>query len=96
LVVSPGKNLWHCLGACQAGGSVIDWVIRAEGVSCRHAVELLRSDRPTSGRAGRPPARTTKNLLPTALSADASVMDLRDRVGGYYHDTLPDADEEPG
>lgn len=24
LVVTPGKNLWHCLGACQAGGSVVD------------------------------------------------------------------------
>ena len=23
LVVSESKNLWHCLGACQAGGSVI-------------------------------------------------------------------------
>ena len=23
LVISPAKNLWHCLGACQAGGSVI-------------------------------------------------------------------------
>ena len=34
LVVTPGKNLWHCLGACQAGGSPIDWIMRAEGVSC--------------------------------------------------------------
>ena len=42
LVISPQKNLWHCLGACQTGGSVIDWVMRAEGVSFRHAVELLR------------------------------------------------------
>jgi DNA primase len=24
LVVTPEKNLWHCLGACQAGGSVVD------------------------------------------------------------------------
>ena len=32
LVVSPKKNLWHCLGACQQGGSVIDWVMKAEGV----------------------------------------------------------------
>jgi DNA primase len=39
LVISPAKNLWHCLGACQAGGSVVDWVMRAEGVSFRHAVE---------------------------------------------------------
>lgn len=30
LVVTPGKNLWHCLGACQAGGSVIDSLMRAE------------------------------------------------------------------
>jgi DNA primase len=21
LVISPDKNLWHCLGACQRGGS---------------------------------------------------------------------------
>ena len=25
LVVSPEKNLWHCLGACQTGGDVIQW-----------------------------------------------------------------------
>ena len=56
LVVSPAKNLWHCLGACQAGGSVIDWVMKAEGVSFRHAVELLRHDAvgvPASPRAGK-------------------------------------------
>lgn len=26
LVITPAKNLWHCLGACQASGSVIDWI----------------------------------------------------------------------
>src|ERR1700730_19216185 len=44
LVITPTKNLWHCLGACQTGGTVIDWVMRAEGVSFRHAVELLQKD----------------------------------------------------
>src|SRR5689334_6766502 len=43
LVITSAKNLWHCLGACQAGGSAIDWVMRSEGVSFRHAVELLRA-----------------------------------------------------
>ena len=42
LVITPAKNLWHCLGACQAGGTAIDWVMRAEGISFRHAVELLQ------------------------------------------------------
>jgi len=52
-VITPANNLWHCLGACQQGGSVIDFVMKAEGVSFRHAVELLRADatslRPSSG-----------------------------------------------
>ena len=42
LVISPDKNLWHCLGACQAGGSVFDWVMKIEGVSFRHALEILK------------------------------------------------------
>ena len=44
LVVSPKKNLWHCLGACQTGGSVIDWAASfgvsknaASDTSCRLA-----------------------------------------------------------
>ena len=24
LVITPAKNRWHCLGACQAGGTVIE------------------------------------------------------------------------
>jgi DNA primase len=35
LVITPAKNLWHCLGACRAGGSVIDWVMKCNGVSFR-------------------------------------------------------------
>ncbi|MDJ0766875.1 MAG: CHC2 zinc finger domain-containing protein, partial [Myxococcota bacterium] len=49
LVVNPSKNLWNCLGACQTGGTVIDWVMKSEGVSFRHAVELLRRDALSSG-----------------------------------------------
>ena len=44
LVITPAKNLWHCLGACNMGGTAIDWVMKAQGVSFRHAVELLRAD----------------------------------------------------
>jgi len=42
-VISPAKDLWRSLGACQAGGTAIDWVMRAEGVSFRHAVKPLRA-----------------------------------------------------
>ena len=41
LVVNRRKNVWNCLGACGCGGDVIEWVVKAEKVSFRHAVELL-------------------------------------------------------
>jgi DNA primase len=44
LIISPDTNLWHCMGACQTGGSVIDWVIKTQGVSFRRACELLQND----------------------------------------------------
>ena len=63
LVITPAKNLWHCLGACRAGGSVIDWVMKSQGVSFRHAVELLRADHPSLAAAG---ASGTVTGIPTS------------------------------
>src|SRR5205814_4035455 len=63
LVITPAKNLWHCLGACQRGGSVIDWVMQAEGVSFRHAVELLRTGGPAVA-TGPPPGRVKRSTVP--------------------------------
>ncbi|WP_017851569.1 CHC2 zinc finger domain-containing protein [Leptospira interrogans serovar Szwajizak] len=42
LVVTPGKNLWHCMGACQTGGSAIDFVMKKEGLNLRQAISKLR------------------------------------------------------
>ncbi len=90
LVVSPRKNLWHCLGACQAGGSVIDWVMKVRGVSFRHAVEVLRGD--------VPPAAVAQARAPLAAAAPIVVPDAEDRellsqVVGYYHRTLKQSPE---
>jgi len=70
LVVSPKTNLWHCLGACQTGGSVIDWVMRFEGVSFRRAVELLRAD---LGEA--PSLATAHDPVPSLAAAVPSALD---------------------
>jgi hypothetical protein len=95
LVVSPKKNLWHCLGACQAGGSAIDWVMRAEGVSFRHAVELLRKDFP-SLVAGEPRPAKTAVKLPRLLARDADDDELLVRVVDYYQATLKESPEALG
>jgi hypothetical protein len=72
LVVTPDKNLWHCLGACNTGGSVIDWVMRTRGVSFRHAVGLLRADHPSLSASGGQVVRkdtTTKLDAPVSVPA---------------------------
>jgi DNA primase catalytic core len=94
LVISPEKNLWHCLGACQAGGSVIDWVMRAEGVSFRHAVELLRDGMPAISAAGQAAKRSTVRRLASPLDRSAADDELLGQVVDYYHRVLresPDA-----
>ncbi len=95
LVVSPAKNLWHCLGACNTGGSVIDWVMRAEGVSFRHAVELLRNDAPSLAAASAAPAvkHSTVRKLATPVEADTGDAALLGQVIDYYHATLQQSPE---
>ena len=93
LVISPHKNLWHCLGACRAGGSVIDWVMRAQGVSFRHAVELLRSDRLPSGSPGEPPKRSTVTKLPAPIVRDADDREVLLEAVNFYHEALKQSPE---
>jgi len=44
LVLTPSRGLWHCLGACQAGGTVIDWVMKTDGLDFREAVDKLLAE----------------------------------------------------
>ena len=95
LVITPAKNLWHCLGACQTGGTVIDWVMKAEGVSFRHAVELLQNDylplAAASASVTLPPKKATVPKLPTLASLED--QRLLAQVIAYYHTTLLDSPE---
>ena len=87
LKVTPGKNLWHCFG-CGAGGGPIDWVMKKQGVSFRHAVELLREQNPSlaAGAADSPPAAVRTLAPPVSLDEDdAAVLG---RVVDFYHACL--------
>jgi DNA primase len=88
LVVTPEKNLWHCLGACRTGGSVIDWVMKRERVSFRHAVERLRSGAPLAPA----PAAAMKRSRPV-IQADAEDAALLRQVVSYYHEQLKQSPE---
>jgi DNA primase catalytic core len=104
LVVSPVKNLWHCLGACRAGGGPVDWVMTAQGVSFRHAVELLREDSaslrtlasPSPLSAGGPVVRSSARKLAPLAGPDMADVELLGSVVGYYAQTLSSSPEALG
>jgi DNA primase len=90
LVVTPAKNLWHCFG-CGIGGGPIDWVIKKNGVSFRHAVELLRAGPSLAAGSADAPGAVKRSLvrkLPPPVALDAGEQELVNQVIGYYHETL--------
>ncbi|MBC8951174.1 DNA primase catalytic core [Xenorhabdus ehlersii] len=86
MVITPSKNLYHCFG-CDAGGSVLDWVMKTENLSLRHACERLRA------MLGRNPAVEPLVDSSELLSDVAGQQALLSRVVEFYHHTLLSAPE---
>lgn len=82
LVITPQKNLWHCLGACQQGGSVVDWVIKQKNISFRHAIELLRQESFSLVASSR------EAILPPVIERDEDRQNTLKRVVHFYQETL--------
>jgi DNA primase catalytic core len=89
LNIDPVKNVWSCKGACGEGGDVIRWVERAEGVSYKHALELLQRDYlPLAASAAQLVKKSTVPKLPSPVTAEASDGELLSRLTNFYHETL--------
>jgi DNA primase catalytic core len=90
LNIDPVQNVWHCKGACGEGGDVIAWVMRAEGISFTHAVELLkRNYLPSAASTAEPPPKiSTVPKLPPLFQANVDDQKLLGIVVDYYHRML--------
>lgn len=84
-VVTPGKGLFHCLG-CGEAGNAIQFVMKSDGLSFRHAVELLRGDpaKLFSPLGSRP------RVLECPLDVEADDTTLLRQVFDYYAKRLRD------
>lgn len=97
-IISPKTNLFHCFG-CGAGGSVIDWVMKTQGVSFRLACELLQKDIGAVVESKKIVKKTTVQKLTSPLAADllsADSVDALREVVGFYHATLLESNEVLG
>ena len=85
ITISPTSNTWSCSKCKVTDGTVVQWMMKAEGVSKRHAIELLRADRGVGG--GKVVKRSSTTKLPVAITAtdDSKLMA---QVVSYYADAL--------
>ncbi|MEQ2026870.1 CHC2 zinc finger domain-containing protein, partial [Xenorhabdus szentirmaii] len=86
MVITPSKNLYHCFG-CDAGGSVLDWVMKTENLSLRHACERLRAM--LGSNPAVEPLVGASALIRDAVGQQALLL----RVVEFYHQTLLNAPE---
>lgn len=95
LVVDASTNQWYCRGGCEAKGSVIDWVMKMEGVSRRHALELLRNDLPLApaDSTQQPVKASSVRWLDAPFSSGDDDQTVLKRVVNYYHETLKQSPE---
>ena len=85
LVVTPGRGLWRCMSpSCGATGNAIQFIMKKDGISFRHAVELLRA--PSAAAFSSGPKTVRKLPPPVALDADDRTL-LR-QVIDYYTERL--------
>jgi len=92
-IVTPDKGLFHCM-ACGKAGNAIQFVQQRDGLSFRHALEVLRQ----GGAAAFSAARTfhheglvkecTVQRLPCPLDPAADDATLFGQVAAYYHERL--------
>jgi DNA primase len=88
LVVTPGKGLFHCL-ACGAAGNGIQFVQKFDGISFRHAFELLdEGGQAAFSGSAEPLKRTTVPKLENPLTPEADDFELFEQVVSYYQERL--------
>jgi DNA primase len=89
-VVTPAKRIFHCLG-CGAAGNVIQFVERFDGVSFRHAFELLAAGSGFATPGERRTIKTTVPKLEAPLDFAADDAELMKQIVDYYHERLMNA-----
>jgi DNA primase len=88
LHVTAAKGLWRCV-SCNATGNVIQFVQKFDGVSFRHAYELLKNGAAFTGAPTCSPVKKgTVPRLASPLAADADDQAALRQVLDYYHARL--------
>jgi DNA primase len=86
LIVTPAKGLWRCMAACcGATGNVIQFVERFDGLSFRHAFEVLANGgKAAFEQSGGIAKKSTVPKLACPIEDTAEDAKLLQQVADYY------------
>jgi len=83
-VITPARNLWRCFG-CGKGGSAIDFVSHAEGITTGEAIRRLAE---LSGGLIRPASAPTVPPPATPPTRTPQQQALLNKAAEFYHKAL--------
>ena len=91
LIVTPGKGLFRCMASCCGkAGNVIQFVEWHDGVSFRHAFELLNGGEADASHDQLKTSTVPK--LPSPVDTEQTDDEVLERVSNYYHSRLKSTD----
>jgi DNA primase len=91
IAVDAKANTWSCGGCGVDGGGPVEWTMKAEGVSRRHATQLLGADHDIG--TGKVVRKSTVKKLDDVFGHEMDDDALMSAVVLYYHRTLKDSPE---
>jgi DNA primase catalytic core len=87
-VITPSKNLFHCFG-CNAGGDVLEWLLKTEHLSFLDGLVRLRELGKSAGLL-TPPETVSVPVRPLLTDLDDDGQALLHQVVDFYHRNLLD------
>jgi DNA primase len=89
LIVTPGKGLFRCMAAgCGATGNAIQFVEKFDGVSFRHAYDVLAGGNAFTSGDGVPKKFVTVPKLACPLDEEVEDSALLEQLAEYYAKSL--------
>jgi len=87
--VDEKKGLWNCLGKCQTGGDVFNFVMKTDGINFKQAFELLAESPPSKAvsRKEKPVGTIEKEIANTGEMTKSEIEYL-EKAAAYYHKSL--------
>jgi len=82
LLVEPSTQHWQCDGVCQAGGTLIEWLMKAHAIRRDEAIVWIKTGQ------GINCMPITKQNCDALLSSNQEGVALDQQVVDYYHQTL--------